>query len=64
MKKIENYFSKHVHYNSFVHVITGIGIGVLLTYPVFGAHTLRWGVGLIALGVLGHLYPYFVKKSG
>ncbi|MBI2596081.1 hypothetical protein HYW46_05105 [Candidatus Daviesbacteria bacterium] len=62
MKKLESYFGKHVYFNSAVHVLVGMGIGMLLTYPVFGAHTMRWGIALLALGILGHAYPYFVKK--
>lgn len=62
MKKINNYFSKHVAYNSFVHVIAGMGVGMLLVHPLFGAHTVRWGIILLGLGVLGHLYPYLTKK--
>ncbi|MBI3485916.1 hypothetical protein HY025_03120 [Candidatus Daviesbacteria bacterium] len=62
MKKIENYFSKHISYNSAIHLLAGMGIGILLTNPLFGGHTVRWGLGLLALGLLGHLYPFLVKK--
>lgn len=61
-KQLEKYFGKHVLYNSVVHVLIGMGLGILLTYPVIGAHPLRWGVGLITVGILAHLYPLTLKK--
>ncbi len=62
VKRIMTYFSKHVMYNSLVHLVAGMGIGVLLVSPVFGMHTVRWGVVLLGIGVLGHLYPLLTKK--
>ncbi|MDO9027337.1 MAG: hypothetical protein Q7U68_00515 [Candidatus Roizmanbacteria bacterium] len=61
-KKIMDYFKKHPSYNGAVHVITGMGIGILITYPLVGAHPVRWGVVLLLLGILGHLYPLTIKK--
>lgn len=57
-----DYFKKHPNYNSLVHGVAGIGIGVLITYPLVGAHPLRWGLGLLVLAILGHLYPLTLKK--
>ena len=62
MKKIYSYFGKHVMYNSMVHVVAGMGIGVLLVSPVFEMHTVRWGIVLLGVGILGHLYPLMTKK--
>lgn len=42
------------------NIIIGIGIGALLTYPVFGSHPVKWGVGLIAVGVI---YCLYLKKK-
>lgn len=61
LSKTEKFFSKHVYYNSFIHVLAGVGIGAVLTYPVFGPHPVRWGVVLIGLAVLGHIYPLASK---
>lgn len=63
MKVIKKYFKEHPTYNGFVHILIGIGIGALITYPYFGTHPLRWGVALIVLGLLGHLYPLAIKKG-
>ena len=62
LKKMLNFAKEHPYYNSFVHLLIGTGFGILITYPYIGDHPVRWGVGFIALGVLGHLYPLFVKK--
>ncbi|OGE36913.1 hypothetical protein A3B45_02900 [Candidatus Daviesbacteria bacterium RIFCSPLOWO2_01_FULL_39_12] len=62
LKEIEKYFSNHVRYNSTIHVLAGIGIGILITYPLIGAHPVRWGLAFLVLGILGHLYPLMVKK--
>lgn len=32
--------------------LMGIGIGGLLTYPIFGSHPVKWGVALIAIGLI------------
>lgn len=56
LKKIRTYFSRHPDYNGVVHLLAGVGIGFLLTYPLAGSHPVRWGVALIVLSILGHLY--------
>ncbi len=61
-KKIVSYFSKHLHYSALVHLIFGAGIGVLITYPLVQTHPVRWGIALLAIGILGHLYPLTIKK--
>lgn len=55
--KVKKYFREHESYNAVVHVIAGIGIGVLITYPLVVTHPVRWGVTLLVIAVLGHLYP-------
>ncbi len=61
-KKLEEHFRKYPFYNSFVHLIAGMGLGILITYPLVGIHPLRWGGALLTIGVLGHLYPLATKK--
>ncbi|MCL5438747.1 MAG: hypothetical protein M1268_02025 [Patescibacteria group bacterium] len=61
-KQIYNYFKKHPMYNSLVHVTIGVGIGILITYPFIGAHPLRWGGIILLIGIIGHIYPVFLKK--
>lgn len=50
------FFAKNPKFNSLVHLLAGMGIGFLLTYPVAGSHPVRWGVGFLALAVLGHVW--------
>jgi len=56
IKNIMKHFSKHPMHNSLIHVVVGAGIGMLLAYPVAGAHPVRWGVALIVVGLLGHVW--------
>lgn len=59
---VESYFKKNPAYNSVVHLLIGAGFGILLTHTVIDPHPMRWGLGLIILGALGHLYPWAMKK--
>lgn len=62
-KKIMKYMRAHPMYNSTIHVLAGMGIGALITYPYLLPHPVRWGVVLLALGVAGHLYPLVTRRS-
>ena len=61
MKKIEKYFAKHVYFNSLGHLLTGVGIGALITNGFLNPHPVRYGITLIVVGVLFHAYAYFQK---
>lgn len=39
--------------------IMGIGLGALLTYPIFGSHPVKWGIAFIIVGLIW----YFVQKK-
>lgn len=54
--KMLKYFSKNARFNSYVHFLGGIGVGFLLTYPLAQEHPVRWGVALLILSTLGHVY--------
>jgi hypothetical protein len=58
MGKATAYFRKHIIYTAFVHLIGGIGIGVLITYPLAGIHPVRWGIIFLVIALLGHLYAW------
>lgn len=55
LKKMKKYYSKNVSENSIVHLIIGMGIGFLLTYPMAGPHPVRWGLAFITVGLVWHL---------
>jgi nucleoside recognition membrane protein YjiH len=62
MKKTAQYFMKHPGMNALAHFLGGTGVGILLTRAVFDPHPMRWGIGLIALAVIIHIYPLTLKK--
>ncbi len=61
-KKLDSYFKKHAVYNAVTHMLIGLGVGILLARPLVGPHPVRWGLGLLVLGLVAHLYPLMVKK--
>jgi len=61
-QKVQKYFARHSSYSAVVHLIVGIGIGIFITYPLVGLHPLRWSLGFLVVGILGHLYPLMVEK--
>jgi len=58
MKKGIAYFKKHPMYLGSVHFIGGVGVGILIAHPLAGVHPVRWGVALIVVALLGHLYAW------
>ncbi|HEX8966104.1 MAG TPA: hypothetical protein VF820_06765 [Patescibacteria group bacterium] len=60
-KKAMLYFGHHVEYNAFVHVLAGIGLGILIASPIAFPHPVRWALTLLALSIVGHLYTLFAK---
>lgn len=50
-------------YNALVHAVGGIGVGVLIARDVAGEHPVRFGAALIAIALLGHLYPSTLRKK-
>ena len=59
MKKANKFFGKHSAYNATVHAVGGIGVGILIASPVAGVHPVHWGVALLILCLLGHVYAWF-----
>lgn len=61
LKQMEKYFAKHVWYGHLIHVMTGIGIGIIVSGPFAGEHPVRWGVAFLAVGILGHVAAWMDK---
>jgi len=55
-KKIYKYFSAHPMVNSCTHILIGVGVGILITYPLVVTHPVRWGVTFLGLGIVGYVY--------
>lgn len=62
-KKVEAFFKKHPTYCALVHIVTGIGLGILITYPFVATHPVRMGGAFLLLGLAGYLYPFIVAKK-
>ncbi|MFH2085749.1 MAG: hypothetical protein ABII21_03130 [bacterium] len=54
-KKAVKYFAKHPGENATAHLLLGIGAGFLLTYPLAGAHPVRWGAVFVIAGIVMHI---------
>ena len=54
--RANKYFSKNPDFNGLVHIVAGIGIGFLLTYPLAAEHPVRWGVTFLILALIGHIW--------
>lgn len=57
----KKYVSDYFSYPTVANIVVGIGIGMLLTYPLAGVHPVRWGVSLAVIGILAQLVPLIVK---
>lgn len=55
-KRGKKYLGKYPDFNALIHILVGVGVGMLLTYPLAGTHPVRWGLLFLALGGLGHLW--------
>lgn len=53
------FMKKHPAYVATIHAIGGVGIGILIASPVAGIHPVRWGIALLAISLIGHLYAWF-----
>jgi hypothetical protein len=60
-QKIIKYYGKHPMYAAFVNLIIGIGIGIIISRPL-GVHPVRYGLIILAVGILGKLYPLVKGK--
>ena len=57
-KKGLKYMSKHPTFNGSLHAIGGIGVGIIIASPIIGTHPVRWGIALMAIAALGHVYAF------
>lgn len=62
-KNATKYFSKHPIYNSTVHALGGIAIGLMIARPFDGGHPLKLALIFATLAVLGHLIPVVFKMK-
>lgn len=60
-QKLRDYFKAHENYNAFIHWCAGVGVGILITYPLVREHPLRVGFVFLIVGVVGHFLPLLLK---
>lgn len=60
-KNLSEYMAGHPIYNSIVHVVGGVGVGILIARP-YVVHPIRVGLVLLALALLGHIYPLWSRR--
>ncbi len=53
-KRILKFYAKHPIYANAIHVLGGMGLGIMLARPLDGGHPMRWGVAFLVLSVAGH----------
>jgi hypothetical protein len=61
-KKINHYFEKHPTFNSIIHAIGGIGVGILITSTITIFFPLFTGIILLGICLLGHLYAHSTNR--
>lgn len=61
-KRAISFFGRHVEYNALVHVLGGIGLGLILAGIVF-PEQIPWALGLLLVSILGHLYTLTIKAK-
>jgi hypothetical protein len=61
MQKIKKYMVKHPMYNAINHFLAGLGVGSLLVHPFFDPHPVKYGLALIVIAILGHVYIFTTK---
>ncbi len=62
-KKAIKYFSSHPIYNAIVHLLAGVGVGILIARPFDQGHPVQLAGIFIAAAVIGHLIPFLQKNK-
>jgi len=50
------YFQKHILFSNSIHALGGVGVGILITYPLVGNHPVRWAIIFIVVAIAGHVW--------
>ena len=54
IKRLYSHFKKNILFADFIHFFLGLGIGFIIV----GNKFLVWGIVLLIISVLGHIYAY------
>lgn len=53
-----DFVKKHPMYNATIHAVGALGVGFILVHYSPGINLVLWGVILIVLSAVGHLYMW------
>ena len=60
-RRMLKYYTKHPMYADTIHVLGGIGFGIILARPLACEHPVRWGVAFLVLSLAGHWWAATAK---
>jgi len=58
IKHLYSYFKKNIAYTDIIHVLIGLGLGLIIA----GNNLLKWGFLALSIGILGHIYAFIKEK--
>jgi len=58
VKRLLVYFKNHIVFTDFIHIFLGFGLALLF----FNKELLTWGVALLGIAILGHIYAFIKVK--
>ena len=59
IKRLYSYFKKNIFFTDLIHISLGLGIGLIIA----GNKFLVWGIILLIISVLGHIYAYIKEDK-
>jgi hypothetical protein len=60
VKKVMDFAKKHPAYVGTIHALGGLGVGFIIAHYFSGMNLVLWGVILIVVSLMGHLYMWIV----
>lgn len=58
IKRLYIYFKNHIVFTDFIHILLGSGLALI----IFNKELLTWGVILLGIALLGHIYAFIKGK--
>ncbi len=58
IRRLYGYFKRHTAFTDFIHVCVGVGIGIMIARD----DLLLWGIVMLGVGMLGHLWAFIRGK--
>ena len=58
MKKAMAFMKKHPVYHATIHALGGLGLGIIIAHYFSDLNLMLWGIILIIVAVIGHIYAW------